>query len=61
VFDVAGRVVNTLSKNVTETGINEVRWNGKAQDGRTLASGVYFYKIRFANGQESEAKMTLLK
>ena len=61
VFDVAGRVVNTLSKNVTEAGINEVRWNGKSQDGRALASGVYFYKIRFVNGQESEAKMTLLK
>ncbi len=61
VFDVAGRVVNTLTKNVTETGINELRWNGKAQDGRALASGVYFYKIRFANGQESEAKMTMLK
>ena len=40
IFDVAGRVVNTLTKNVTDTGLNEVRWNGKSQDGRQLASGV---------------------
>jgi hypothetical protein len=61
IFDVAGRLVNTLSKNVTETGLNEIRWNGKASDGRASASGMYFYKVRFANGQESEAKMTMLK
>jgi len=61
VFDVAGRLVNTLTKNVTETGLNEIRWNGKSTDGRTMASGMYFYRIRFANGQQSEAKMTMLK
>jgi hypothetical protein len=61
VFDVAGRLVNTLSKNVTETGPNEIRWNGRSSDGRPMASGMYFYKIRFANGEESEAKMTMLK
>jgi hypothetical protein len=61
VFDVSGRLVNTLSKNVTETGLNEIRWNGKSADGRPMASGMYFYKIRFANGEESEAKMTMLK
>ncbi len=61
IFDVAGRVVTTLSKTVTAPGADLVRWNGKAQDGRQLASGVYFYRIRFANGQESDAKMTMLK
>jgi hypothetical protein len=61
IFDVAGRLVNTLAKNVTETGLNEIRWNGKSRDGRNMASGMYFYRIRFANGQESEAKMTMLK
>jgi hypothetical protein len=61
IFNVAGRLVNTLTKNVTETGLNEIRWNGKSTDGRAMASGMYFYRIRFANGQESEAKMTMLK
>ena len=61
IFDVAGRLVNTLAKNVTEAGLNEIRWNGKSTDGRTMASGLYFYRIRFANGQESEAKMAMLK
>jgi hypothetical protein len=61
IFDVAGRLVNTLTKSVTETGLNEIRWNGKSSDGRSMASGLYFYRIRFANGQQSEAKMTMLK
>jgi len=61
IFDVAGRLVNTLTKNVTETGLNEIRWNGKSAEGHTTASGIYFYRIRFANGQESEAKMAMLK
>ena len=61
IFGVAGRLVNTLSKNVTETGLNEIRWNGKSSDGRALASGMYFYRVRFGNGQETEAKMTMLK
>jgi FlgD Ig-like domain len=61
IFNVAGRLVNTLTKNVTETGLNEIRWNGKSSDGRNMASGLYFYRIHFANGQQSEAKMTMLK
>jgi hypothetical protein len=61
IFDVAGRLVNTLTKNVTTPGLDEIRWNGKSADGRSMASGLYFYRIRFANGQQSEAKMTMLK
>jgi len=61
IFDVSGRLVNTLSKNVTETGLQEIRWNGKASDGRQLSSGMYFFRVHFPNGQQSEAKATMLK
>jgi hypothetical protein len=52
IFDVAGRLVQTITKNAT-SGVNEVRWNGKSSDGRDLASGVYFVKVKYPDGSES--------
>jgi len=52
IFDVAGRLVQTISRNAVQ-GVNEVRWNGKSNDGRDLASGVYFVKVKYPDGTES--------
>jgi len=52
IFDVAGRLVQTISKSATQ-GVNEVRWNGQSSDGRNLASGVYFVKVKYPDGTES--------
>ena len=52
IFDVAGRLVQTISRNAVQ-GVNEVRWNGKSSDGRDLASGVYFVKVKYPDGTES--------
>jgi hypothetical protein len=35
-------------------------WNGRASDGRAIASGVYFYHLQ-AEGFTATKKMTLLK
>jgi hypothetical protein len=51
IFDVAGRLVQTISKDVGQ-GVNEVRWNGQSSDGRNLASGVYFVKMKYPDGAE---------
>jgi hypothetical protein len=45
VFDVAGRLVNTIVDRA-KPGENFVVWDGKASDGRTVASGVYFYQVK---------------
>ena len=52
IFDVAGRLVQTISRNATQ-GVNEVRWNGQSSEGRNLASGVYFVKVKYPDGSES--------
>jgi hypothetical protein len=59
IFNVGGQLVRTLYANVT-VGPNEVRWNGKKVDGTPLASGVYFYKIVFPNGQSVKAPNNLV-
>jgi hypothetical protein len=60
IFNVAGQVVTTVTKNVIQ-GPNEIRWNGRASDGTPLASGIYFYRVRFADGSETASRMALLK
>ena len=59
IFSVGGQLVRTLRANVT-VGANEVRWNGKKSDGTSLASGVYFYKIVFPNGESFRAPNNLV-
>jgi len=53
IYDVAGRLVQSLSKsNVVAGTVNEVRWNGKSKEGADLASGIYFVKLRYPDGTE---------
>jgi hypothetical protein len=60
IFNVGGQLVRTLNSKA-DAGANEVRWNGRRDDGQSLASGVYFYKVKFADGTESGSRMALVK
>jgi hypothetical protein len=59
IFGVGGQLVRTLTTNVTP-GANEVRWNGKRDNGSPLSSGVYFYKITFPDGKTTKAPNNLV-
>ncbi len=48
VFDAAGRLVKKLNK-VAGPGEDGVVWDGTENNGRPVASGVYFYQIRAGN------------
>jgi hypothetical protein len=61
IFDVAGRLVRTLVDGRQTAGPHVARWNGKADRGRPLASGIYFYTIRYPDGSASSRKMTILR
>lgn len=55
VFDITGREVSTLVKQMQSAGIYSVTFNASG-----LSSGMYFYKLN-VNGYEHVKKMTLLK
>ena len=60
VFDITGREVATLVNEQKQAGTYEVNFDAKNVNGRSLASGVYFYRVQA--GQFTEArKMVLLK
>ncbi len=46
VFDITGRIVNTLIDKEVEAGYHEVMWEGNNKFGRKVANAVYFYRIQ---------------
>lgn len=60
VYDLGGRKVATLVDGALEAGSHEIAWDGHADDGALMQSGVYFARLTTRDGQHSE-KLVLLK
>lgn len=60
VFNVRGQLVKTLLNEMSLPGTIEVNWNGTDYSGNSVASGIYYYKIKTSNSNETK-KMILLK
>ena len=55
IFDITGRLVDTLIEDILEPGIHEIQWNGSNQP-----SGVYFVVLEIGNHAQTQ-KLILLK
>lgn len=60
VYDLLGRRVAVLLDDFISAGDHVVTWDGRAGDGNTMATGVYFYRLRAADFDETK-KMLLVK
>jgi hypothetical protein len=60
VFNLLGERIRTLANEEQPTGDHKVTWDGKDQTGKTLPSGIYFYRLRGKDFAETK-KMLLLK
>ena len=60
IFDVTGRLINTLVNNKLEAGLYSVEWNGKDQNGRLVPTGVYIMKV-FSGHNVSTQKLAFMK
>lgn len=49
IFDVQGRKVKTCLNSLLESGHHSVVWHGKDAYGNQVASGMYFYQIRYGS------------
>jgi hypothetical protein len=54
VYDPSGRMVRNLVETSQKPGRYQVTWDGKADDGKTIATGVYFYKLETASGAHAQ-------
>jgi len=53
IFDVSGRRVRTLLDRKMEPGSHRLRWDGTSETGKSVPSGVYFFKV----GSEEVSRM----
>ena len=60
VYNIKGQVVKTLVNGVVEAGNHSITWNGRDDNGTSVASGVYFYRLS-SEGQTITKKMVLSK
>jgi hypothetical protein len=66
IYDVLGREVVTLVKDVQEAGYYKYVWNGLNHSGNKVSSGIYFYRLIVKNSNGSKfynqvRKMIMLK
>ncbi|NUO82874.1 hypothetical protein HUU05_22610 [candidate division KSB1 bacterium] len=60
IFNVLGEEIRTLVEAPFEAGYHRVLWDGKDNDGRPLASGVYLYQLR-AGSFSQVKKMSVIR
>jgi hypothetical protein len=60
IYDADGREVVKLVEGARPAGVNEVAWDGRSASGASVATGVYFYRLK-AGDKVLTRKMLLLK
>jgi len=60
VYNIAGEKIRTLVSGIVQPGNHSVKWDGKDETGKFLASGTYVYRLKTGNLQASR-KMILLQ
>jgi hypothetical protein len=60
IFDFKGRLVTTLVDGVVPVGRGQVIWNGTDATGAPVSSGVYLYRLKTADFEDTK-RMVLLK
>jgi hypothetical protein len=60
IFDVSGRRVRRLFSGTAASGAHDLAWDGRADDGAAMPSGVYFYRLS-GDTETHERKMMLLR
>ncbi|MDP8201333.1 MAG: T9SS type A sorting domain-containing protein [Candidatus Tenebribacter burtonii] len=60
IYNLKGQKIRTLVNTLQESGIHKSIWNGLDDDGKSISSGIYLYKLNAGN-YSSTKKMILLK
>ena len=62
IFDIRGALVRRVVGGVMPAGPTHLKWAGRDDGGRRVASGIYFYRLYLDGRQEGGTiKMTLVK
>lgn len=59
VYDICGRMINTLAQGEKQSGAYNLTWKGNDSQGRLLPAGVYFYQLNFEGASLTRRLMLL--
>jgi hypothetical protein len=60
IYNMKGQLVKTLINEYLEAAYHNIVWNGKDNTGKSVSSGIYFYKMKSGNYSNTK-KMILMK
>jgi len=60
IYNLQGQRVKQLVSDQLSAGQHSVIWNGKDKNNKQVSSGIYFYKLKTGNFEETK-KMILMK
>jgi flagellar hook assembly protein FlgD len=60
VYDLRGNIVRSYPFNNISSGSYQIKWDGKAQNGNAVSSGIYIYSLKSSQFCTYK-KMTLLR
>ena len=60
IYNLKGQKVKTLVNELLPAGQHSVVWDGKDDNGKSVSSGIYFYKLKTGNFEKTK-KMILMK
>jgi molybdopterin-binding protein len=60
IYNIKGQKVKTLINDRFDAGAHQVVWDGKDDNNKPVSSGIYFYKLKAGNFEQTK-KMILLK
>jgi hypothetical protein len=60
IYDIAGRRIRTLSSGLKSSG-GQIQWNGRSEDGRAVAAGIYFVRLQARGGHEEVQRVIVVR
>jgi flagellar hook capping protein FlgD len=60
IFNILGQSIKTIVNKKLNKGVHEVTWKGLNKRGESVSGGIYFYKLKTSEFQQTK-KMLLLK
>jgi len=61
IFDVTGRAVRTLAVGSQSAGLHAIEWDLRDEDGASVTSGIYFYRLTVGDESITEKLMVVRK
>jgi hypothetical protein len=61
IYDATGALVKVLYEGHRQAGRYEEAWDGKKKGGRSVATGIYFYRLETSGGFRQTRKMLLIR